>query len=247
MLTLSGTTGKTSPGRRSRGCPRPLCPGRPLSPGWRTPVPSQDPAPSAPLGALFFVLFLSACVWGPFGLPPADGGPFLTPAVPGSALAPLLLEAASALSVRGTCDPLPCACNTREASWFVIHTGTRTTRKGCTRGWLSRSNWDTWGLSRPLHTPSLDCVDVSITSPDAELLQKRPHLGVTLPRAPAQPPALRCLCWCLLTQRGECGGELVMGWGGSEHLGPSVSRLLLRCQVSGQASADPEVPRANLG
>ena len=38
-----------------------------------------------------------------------------------------------------------------------------------------------------------------------------------------------------------------MGWGDSEHLGPSVSRLLLRCQVSGQASADPEVPRASLG
>ena len=85
------------------------------------------------------------------------------------------------------------------------------------------------------------------TSPDAELLRKPPHLGVTLPRAPAQPLALRCLCWCLLTQRGECGGELVMGWGDSEHLGPSVSRLLLRCQVSGQALADPEVPRASLG
>lgn len=54
--------------------------------------------------------------------------------------------------------------------------------------------------------PSLDLADVSIASP---LL-------------------------VLLAESGEWGGELVMGWGGSEHLG--LSRLPSPAQVSGQWS-----------
>ena len=84
---LSGTAGKAGPGGGSRGW------SRPLSPADRCPMSRARPSHpriqrlQPPLGPPSFFLFFSACVWGPLRLSPMGGSPFLTQAVPGSALA----------------------------------------------------------------------------------------------------------------------------------------------------------------
>lgn len=61
---------KDKPGEKVTGMPSPTVPSQPLSPGWRTPVPSQDPVPSAPLGAPFFVSLLLCLCLGAFQTAP---------------------------------------------------------------------------------------------------------------------------------------------------------------------------------
>ena len=132
-LALSGTTGKAGPGGGSRGWSRPLSPADRCLMSRACPSHPRIQRLQPPLGPPSFFLFFSACVWGPLRRSPTGGSPFLTQAVQGSALAPPPPRSPLCFMSGGARDPLPCIWNTREAGWFVIHSGTCTTRKGWTR------------------------------------------------------------------------------------------------------------------